>query len=109
MPDSTPSNDSPPSSLQDRRNFLDEQRNYRLLQLYRAVVALTAVIVIVCLGLIVAAFRIHHHRRGRELRTSKAVSARAEVLSNGSWRFIVSGDSRNCGDVVMPAIAAHSS
>jgi hypothetical protein len=26
----------------------------------------------------------------------------------GSWRFIVSGDSRNCGDVVVPAIAAHS-
>lgn len=25
-----------------------------------------------------------------------------------SWHFIVSGDSRNCGDVVMPAIAAHS-
>jgi hypothetical protein len=25
----------------------------------------------------------------------------------GTWRFIVSGDSRNCGDVVMPAIAAH--
>src|SRR5215469_3344222 len=24
----------------------------------------------------------------------------------GTWRFIVSGDSRNCGDVVMPAIAA---
>jgi hypothetical protein len=24
------------------------------------------------------------------------------------WRFIVSGDSRNCGDIVMPAIAAHS-
>lgn len=29
-------------------------------------------------------------------------------LPDGSWRFIVSGDSRNCGDVVMPAIAAHS-
>ncbi len=29
-------------------------------------------------------------------------------LSEGSWRFIVSGDSRNCGDVVMPAIASHS-
>jgi hypothetical protein len=29
-------------------------------------------------------------------------------LQEGSWRFIVSGDSRNCGDVVMPAIAAHS-
>jgi hypothetical protein len=26
-----------------------------------------------------------------------------------TWRFIVSGDSRNCGDVVIPAIAAHSS
>jgi hypothetical protein len=26
----------------------------------------------------------------------------------GSWRFIVSGDSRNCGDIVVPAIAAHS-
>ncbi len=29
-------------------------------------------------------------------------------LPQGSWRFIVSGDSRNCGDVVMPAIAARS-
>ena len=29
-------------------------------------------------------------------------------LPAGSWRFIVSGDSRNCGDVVMPAVAAHS-
>lgn len=27
----------------------------------------------------------------------------------GEWRFIVSGDSRNCGDVVMPAIAGQSS
>src|ERR1051326_7508089 len=26
----------------------------------------------------------------------------------GTWRFIVSGDSRNCGDVVVPAIAADS-
>jgi len=28
--------------------------------------------------------------------------------TEGTWRFIVSGDSRNCGDVVMPAIAAQS-
>jgi hypothetical protein len=28
--------------------------------------------------------------------------------AEGTWRFIVSGDSRNCGDVVMPAIAAQS-
>jgi len=26
----------------------------------------------------------------------------------GAWHFVVSGDSRNCGDLVMPAIAAHS-
>lgn len=26
--------------------------------------------------------------------------------ADGAWRFAVSGDSRNCGDVVMPAIAA---
>src|SRR5947199_361759 len=25
--------------------------------------------------------------------------------SDGSWHFVVAGDSRNCGDVVMPAIA----
>jgi hypothetical protein len=29
-------------------------------------------------------------------------------LPKESWRFIVSGDSRNCGDVVMPAIAGNS-
>jgi hypothetical protein len=28
--------------------------------------------------------------------------------TRGSWRFIVAGDSRNCGDIVMPAIAASS-
>jgi len=30
----------------------------------------------------------------------------AQAGSPGAWRFAVSGDSRNCGDVVMPAIAA---
>ena len=25
--------------------------------------------------------------------------------SRGSWKFAVSGDSRNCGDIVMPGIA----
>jgi hypothetical protein len=32
----------------------------------------------------------------------------AQSPPQGSWRFIVSGDSRNCGDVVMPTIAAHA-
>jgi len=27
-------------------------------------------------------------------------------VSAQTWRFAVSGDSRNCGDIVMPAIAA---
>ena len=36
-----------------------------------------------------------------------ALSTAAQTASsNGTWRFAVSGDSRNCGDVVMPGIAA---
>jgi hypothetical protein len=31
--------------------------------------------------------------------------AGAQQSENGAWRFLVSGDSRNCGDVVMPGIA----
>src|SRR5580692_900956 len=34
-----------------------------------------------------------------------AQTARAQRPANGPWRFVVSGDSRNCGDVVMPGIA----
>jgi hypothetical protein len=37
------------------------------------------------------------------IKTSKFIPA-----PEGTWRFIVSGDSRNCGDVVMPAIAAQA-
>ena len=33
------------------------------------------------------------------------VRFQAQDTSGGTWRFAVSGDSRNCGDVVMPAIA----
>ena len=31
--------------------------------------------------------------------------AAAQQPTRGTWRFVVSGDSRNCGDVVMPGIA----
>ena len=31
--------------------------------------------------------------------------AAAQQPTGGAWRFVVSGDSRNCGDVVMPGIA----
>src|ERR1700679_3130964 len=33
-------------------------------------------------------------------------SLAAQNRSSRSWKFAVSGDSRDCGDIVMPAIAA---
>ncbi|MGO9517898.1 MAG: metallophosphoesterase [Candidatus Korobacteraceae bacterium] len=33
------------------------------------------------------------------------LQAQEKPNSGGSWKFAVSGDSRNCGDIVMPAIA----
>jgi len=35
-----------------------------------------------------------------------ALTGTLAAQSGDSWRFAVSGDSRNCGDIVMPAIAA---
>ena len=34
-----------------------------------------------------------------------AKPARGQQATNGAWHFVTSGDSRNCGDVVMPGIA----
>ena len=34
-----------------------------------------------------------------------ALPSSAQQSFNGTWSFLVSGDSRNCGDVVMPGIA----
>ena len=35
-----------------------------------------------------------------------AILARAQNQpAPGTWKFAISGDSRNCGDIVMPAIA----
>src|SRR3954453_1490966 len=38
--------------------------------------------------------------------TATAATSRPAEGDNGTWTFAVSGDSRNCGDFVMPAIAA---
>src|ERR1700722_7439160 len=38
--------------------------------------------------------------------TGAPAPPRSDGPTNGLWSFAVSGDSRNCGDVVMPAIAA---
>lgn len=49
-----------------------------------------------------------------EIRTSLVPSSgpnaksKFEPLQDGTWRFVVSGDSRNCGDIVMPTIATDS-
>ena len=40
------------------------------------------------------------------LLSSVLASAQADGRRDSAWRFAVAGDSRNCGDVVMPAIAA---
>ena len=40
------------------------------------------------------------------LSTSLAI-AQSQPSPTGTWKFAISGDSRNCGDIVMPAIAAH--
>jgi hypothetical protein len=108
MPDPTSPQGGSISSPQHNPSFLDEQRNFRILLVYRAVLALAVVVTAVAVCLIILVCRISHHRRGQELRANKVETAKAEVLPDGSWRFIVSGDSRNCGDVIMPAIAAHS-
>jgi hypothetical protein len=57
-------------------------------------VSSTLVILLLCSGC--ATSRVLH-------RTRVAPGGTAPAL--GPWRFAVSGDSRNCGDVVMPAIA----
>ena len=43
------------------------------------------------------------------IRAAAQTERPAQPVPEGSWRFIVSGDSRNCGDIVVPAIAAQSS
>jgi len=65
-----------------------------------------ATIATVCL--VVLTLRHRDHGRLKSLQEHEPAVAVTDPLPNGSWRFIVSGDSRNCGDVVMPAIAAHS-
>lgn len=35
------------------------------------------------------------------------LSAQSQTNSGQTWKFAISGDSRNCGDITMPAIAEH--
>jgi Calcineurin-like phosphoesterase len=56
-------------------------------------------IVLLTLGIAVLLLKIPRHN---------PVASAASPAPEGSWRFIVSGDSRNCGDIIMPAMAAQS-
>jgi len=64
------------------------------------------VILAVAIYVVVIKFRTSYS--GNPRKELAATSPVAPSLAAGSWRFIVSGDSRNCGDVVMPTIAAQS-
>jgi hypothetical protein len=44
-------------------------------------------------------------RNGRKHRSTNLIVLAPEPPSKGSWYFAVSGDSRDCGDVIMPKIA----
>lgn len=48
------------------------------------------------------------HRSNEQVQPSGGDIPKPGRLPKAAWRFIVSGDSRNCGDVVMPAIAENS-
>ena len=85
-------------------NSLNSKGNLRVVpSVYGAILA---TIVTGCL--VILTLRCWHRASTRELRRIEGSAAVPAALHEGSWRFIVSGDSRNCGDVVMPAIAAHS-
>lgn len=93
-------------------NFANKERDFKLMLAanrgYRALIILATATTIVAVCLIVIVCRIPRHPRPHRLSAIKVESAPAASLPEGAWRFIVSGDSRNCGDVVMPTIAAHS-
>ena len=83
----------------------ERKRDFRLM----VVVVGTAILLTIAMGcLLLFAVTRHHRRKTASLPRLDQSSPAAWTLPDGSWRFIVSGDSRNCGDVVMPAIAAHS-
>src|SRR5262249_21813631 len=66
---------------------------------------LSAVLIIMSLGLVPLS---HAGSPPRDSTQEEEGHGKYIPPKEGTWRFIVSGDSRNCGDVVVPAIAADS-
>jgi hypothetical protein len=67
-----------------------------------------AVLIVASIILTMALLAVNPVREGIFSYKNEKKDAKFIPPKEGTWRFIVSGDSRNCGDVVMPAIAAHS-
>ena len=87
----------------------EEEHSFRLmLRIYRSVMVLSIAAIIGALCLVFIVFKVYHYPRVHHLHLPVLTVARTERLPDGSWRFVVSGDSRNCGDLVVPTIAAHS-
>ena len=59
---------------------------------------------LVRVALVVAVWGAHPFRSGAQ--AGGSASSPPQAPTAATWKFAVSGDSRNCGDVVMPAIAA---
>lgn len=95
--------DSSPGQPENDRQRESARKVRMFLKIYGAVLATIA-----CACLVLLTLRFVPGRPRHALVKLERSPAASQPLSDGSWRFIVSGDSRNCGDVVMPAIAAHS-
>ncbi len=84
----------------------DQGREVRFKRMLFVYAAILATILTACL--VVLTVRCSHWILGHKRYRAEAKLFAPSTLPPGSWRFIVSGDSRNCGDVVMPTIAVHS-
>ena len=67
--------------------------------------SLLAILIITSLGLVPLS---HAGSPPRDSSQKEEGEGKFIPPKEGTWRFIVSGDSRNCGDVVVPAIATNS-
>jgi hypothetical protein len=81
-----------------------ERNRTLLLSLYGALLAVTLIACLFLTACKCGQFGIRQQLH----KIAPAAAFQTTTLPDGSWRFIVSGDSRNCGDVVMPIIAVHS-
>jgi hypothetical protein len=79
-----------------------QKKNFSLSIFMQVVLSALALVLVICkVGSISHLLLIN-----ASAKPAKFVPAKFVAAKEGTWRFIVSGDSRNCGDIIMPAIAA---